>query len=84
MNRNERFILVLSILISLVFVSLTIIHVEELGPYMGLYIVSYFVAYRVISPRFKFNLLGILLFMIFMIIISMEVLNLIGLQLPKI
>ncbi len=84
MKRNEKFIFILSLFISLIFVALTLMNVEELGPYLGLYAISYFVSYRVLTPRVKTNLLGIVLLLLFLFISSMEVLDLIGFQLPKI
>ena len=84
MDRSYKFILTLSILISTTFIALTLLNVEELGPYIGLYALSYLISYRVIYPRARRNYLGLALFLLFLVIATLEVISLVGVPVPKI
>ncbi|AFZ70662.1 hypothetical protein Calag_0931 [Caldisphaera lagunensis DSM 15908] len=84
MDRSNKFILTISILISLSFISLAFLNVNELGPYIGLYALIYLVSYRIIAPRAKKNYIGIALLLLFISIALLEVLSLIGIPVPKV
>jgi len=84
LNKQKKFVIILSILISLGFISLTLLNIEVLGPYLGLYAISYFLSYRVLTSKIKITLLGFTLLLLFLFIAALEVLNSIGFNLPKI